>query len=107
MPESAGGTSGKVGRALFLSADLPWPRDGGGRIATLNVLEAMCRSYDVDLLAMADVEAEPDLRYLRSTCRSVEVIAIPFTFGRHRLRQSVVFGRSLLSLRQPAPYVRY
>ena len=97
MPELARGVSGKLGQALFLAADLPWPRDGGGRIATLHVLEAMCRMFDVDLVSMADPEREPDLQYLRSICRSVEVIAIPFTFGRHRIRQSVVFGRSLLS----------
>jgi glycosyltransferase involved in cell wall biosynthesis len=82
-------------RALFLSADLPWPRDGGGRIATLHILESMCRRYDVDLVAMADPVGEPDLEYLRSICRSVEVVRIPFTFGRHRLRQMAVLLRSL------------
>ena len=85
-------------RALFLSADLPWPRDGGGRIATLHILESMCRHYDVDLVAMADPAGEPDLEYLRSICRSVEVVRIPFTFGRHRLRQLAVLLRSLASL---------
>jgi polysaccharide biosynthesis protein PslH len=84
-------------RALFLSADLPWPRDGGGRIATLHVLESMCRRYEVDLVAMADPVGEPDLEYLRSICRSVEVVRIPFTFGRHRLRQTAVLLRSLFS----------
>jgi polysaccharide biosynthesis protein PslH len=84
-------------RALFLSADLPWPRDGGGRIATLHVLESMCRRYEVDLVAMADPVGELDLEYLRSICRSVEVVRIPFTFGRHRLRQMSVLLRSLVS----------
>lgn len=84
-------------RALFLSADLPWPRDGGGRIATLYALESMCRSHEVDLVAMADPVGEPDLTYLRSICRSVEVVTIPFTFGRHRVRQLGVLLRSLAS----------
>jgi glycosyltransferase involved in cell wall biosynthesis len=97
VSEIVRGVSPKAGRALFLSADLPWPRDGGGRIATLHILEAMCRIYDVDLVAMADPQGKPDLEYLRSICSSMEVIAIPFTFGRHRIRQSAVFGRSLLS----------
>jgi glycosyltransferase involved in cell wall biosynthesis len=100
VPEIVRGVPPKAGRALFLSADLPWPRDGGGRIATLHILEAMCRVWDVDLVAMADPSGEPDLEYLRSICSTVEVIAIPFTFGRHRIRQSAVFGRSLLS-REP------
>ena len=97
MPEIGGDATPRSGRALFLAADLPWPRDGGGRIATLNLLEAMCRIYEVDLVAMADPQGEADLEYLRSICSSVEVVAIPFTFGRHRIRQSVEFGRSLLS----------
>jgi N-acetylglucosaminyldiphosphoundecaprenol N-acetyl-beta-D-mannosaminyltransferase len=84
-------------RALFLSADLPWPRDGGGRIAALHILESMCRRYEVDLVAMADPVGEPDLEYLRSICRSVEVVRIPFTFGRHRLRQMSIVLRSLVS----------
>jgi len=88
----------RSGRALFLAADLPWPRDGGGRIGTLHLLEAMCRLYEVDLVAMADSQGEPDLEYLRSICRSVEVVRIPFTFGRHRVRQMAVLLRSLISL---------
>ena len=96
MAEPAAGGSRRPS-ALFLAADLPWPRDGGGRIATLNILESMCRTYDVDLVAMADPVAEPDLTYLRSICRSVEVVAIPFTFGRHRLRQLAILTRSLIS----------
>lgn len=97
MPEIAAGVTLSKARALFIAADLPWPADGGGRIATLHVLRAMSRRYEVDLLAMADPIGEPDLGPLRSICRSVEVVAIPFTFGRHRIRQSVEFGRSLLS----------
>ncbi len=89
----------KSGRALFLAADLPWPPDGGGRIATLHILEAMSRRYEVDLVAMADPIGEPDLEPLRELCKSVEVVRIPFTFGRHRVRQSLVFGLSLLSSR--------
>ena len=85
-------------RVLFLAADLPWPPDGGGRIATIQILESMCRRGDVDLVAMADPVGQPDLAYLRSICHSVEVVNIPFTFGRHRLRQLAILLRSLASL---------
>jgi glycosyltransferase involved in cell wall biosynthesis len=90
--------AGSRPRVLFLAADLPWPRDGGGRIATLHILESMCRRCDVDLVAMADPVGEPDLEYLRSICHSVEVVNIPFTFGRHRLRQLAILLRSQASL---------
>lgn len=87
--------------ALFLAADTPWPPDGGGRIATLRILEAMVRERPVDLLAMADPEETVDMRYLQSICRRVELIQQPFTFGKHRSRQLGVAMRSLLS---PQPY---
>lgn len=87
----------KTNAILFVSADLPWPPDGGGRIASLRVLEALADGHPVDLIALADPISEPDLAYLRSMCRSVSVIPHPFTFGRHRVRQLSVAARSMLS----------
>lgn len=86
--------------ALFVAADTPWPPDGGGRIATLRVLEAMIRERPVDLVALADPHQPLDLSHLRSICRRVELIEHPFTFGRHRARQIGVALRSLAS-REP------
>lgn len=83
--------------ALFVAADTPWPPDGGGRIATLRVLEAMARERPVDLVALADPQQPLDLSHLRSVCRRVELIEHPFTFGRHRVRQLGVALRSLVS----------
>jgi glycosyltransferase involved in cell wall biosynthesis len=83
--------------ALFLAADAPWPPDGGGRIATLRVLEAMVRERPVDLVALADPHQPLDLTYLRSICRLVEIVEHPFTLGRHRARQLGVAIRSLAS----------
>lgn len=85
-------------RVLFLAADTPWPPDGGGRIASLNVLEAFSRQFDVDLLALADPFRPLDLSHLKSLCRRVEIVPHPFTFGRHPVRQSAVAIRSLASL---------
>jgi len=82
---------------LFIAADVPWPPDGGGRIASLHVLTAFTRRAEVDLVAMADPFGELDLGRLRSICRRVEIIPEPFTFGRHRLRQGLVAARSVLS----------
>jgi glycosyltransferase involved in cell wall biosynthesis len=82
---------------LFLAGDLPWPPDGGGRIATLRVLEAFSASFAVDLLAIADSESDQDLAPLRRLCRSVEVVRHPFTFGRHPVRQLAVAVASTIS----------
>jgi glycosyltransferase involved in cell wall biosynthesis len=86
---------------LFLAADLPWPADGGGKIATLRVLESMAEGRTVDLLALADPLAPPDLGPLREICRRVEYVNHPFTFGRHRVRQTT---RALTSLASASPY---
>jgi glycosyltransferase involved in cell wall biosynthesis len=82
---------------LFVAADLPWPPDGGGRIGTYRILEALSRRYQVDVVVVADPVGEPDLGPLPQICRSVEVVRMPFTFGRHPLRQGLVLVRSLLS----------
>ena len=82
---------------LFVSADLPWPPDGGGRIATLRVLESVASGRDVDLIALADPYEPPDIRHLLDICRTVSVIEHPFTFGRHRARQAAVAARSIVS----------
>lgn len=87
--------------ALFVAADTPWPPDGGGRIATLRVLEAMVRERPVDLVALSDPQQPLDLSHLRSICRRVELVEHPFTFGRHRARQ---MGTALRSLASTEPY---
>jgi glycosyltransferase involved in cell wall biosynthesis len=87
--------------ALFVAADLPWPPDAGGRIATLRNLEAVASHYDTDLVALADPARPVDTTYLASLCRRVEVVPVAFTFGRHRARQLGILLRSILSL---SPY---
>jgi polysaccharide biosynthesis protein PslH len=86
---------------LFVAADTPWPPDGGGRIATLRVLEAMAELGTIDLVALSDGDRDADLSHLRSLCRQVELVPHPFTFGRHRLRQATV---ALSSLAGRTPY---
>ncbi len=85
---------------LFVAADLPWPPDGGGRIASLNVLESFARLFEVDLVALADPFRPVELDHLEALCRRVDIVSHPFTFGRHPLRQGLVAARSLLS-REP------
>lgn len=97
IEQSRAGGAGPRPRALFVSADLPWPPDGGGRIATLRNLEGIARLYETDLVALADPVGEPDTSELERLCRRVTVIRKPFTFGRHRLRQGAEAFRSLFS----------
>jgi len=87
--------------ALFIAGDLPWPADGGGRIATLRNLEALAERYDTDLVALADPAVRLDLGYLEARCRRVVVVEHPFTFGRHRTRQ---LAEAALSLFSTNPY---
>jgi glycosyltransferase involved in cell wall biosynthesis len=84
-------------RVLFVAADVPWPADGGGRIATLRNLQAFASFCDVDLLALSDPVSELDLTELANMCRSVTVVRHPFTFGLHRRRQIAEAARSLVS----------
>ena len=93
-------------RALFVSADLPWPPDGGGQIATLRNLQAISKIYETDLIALADPVSSPDTSQLERMCRRVIVIRVPFTFGRHRIRQLAKASLSLFS-RDPYRLVKF
>ena len=91
---------------LFLSADVPWPPDGGGRIASLHVLEAFADRFRVDLIAMADPNLPLELEHLEQLCDRVAIVRHPFTFGRHPLRQGLVALRSLVS-REPYRFRKF
>lgn len=84
-------------RVLFVAADVPWPPDGGGRIATLRNLQAFASFCDVDLIALADPVGELELDELGRLCRSVTIVRHPFTFGLHRFRQAAEALASLFS----------
>ena len=88
-------------RVLFIAADLPWPPDSGGRIATLRILEAYASLFVVDLVAIADPVGEPDPTHIRDICDQVTIVPHPFTFGRHPVRQLALAATSMLS---PTPY---
>lgn len=87
-------------RVLFVAADVPWPPDGGGRIASLRVLEGFCASHDVDLVALADPMRRVSYEPLRAICRRVCIVPHPFSFSRHPYRQSLTALRSVAS-REP------
>jgi len=53
MEQPRGFGGGPRPRALFVSADLPWPPEGGARIATLGNLQAFGRQYETDLVTLA------------------------------------------------------
>jgi len=84
-------------RILFVAADVPWPPDGGGRIASLHVLEAFCRSHDVDLVALADPLRRVSFDHLETICRKVAIVSHPFSFSKHPIRQVAIAVRSLFS----------
>jgi glycosyltransferase involved in cell wall biosynthesis len=84
-------------RVLFVAGDVPWPPDGGGRIATLRNLQTFTSFCDVDLIALADPVGDLDLKELQRLCRSVTVVHHPFTFGRHKGRQLAEATRSVFS----------
>lgn len=85
---------------LFLAADVPWPPDGGGRIASLRVLEAFCASHEVDLIALADPIREVAFDHILSLCNRVAIVRHPFSFGQHPYRQAAI-ALSGLASREP------
>jgi glycosyltransferase involved in cell wall biosynthesis len=84
-------------KILVVAADVPWPADGGGKKASLNVLKALGRNHIVDLLALADPTGDESLEPLRALTNRFQTVPHAFTYSRHKRRQLVTAARSVLS----------
>jgi glycosyltransferase involved in cell wall biosynthesis len=84
-------------KVLVVAADVPWPTDGGGKIASLNVLRALARHHTVDLLALADPAGPQSLDPLRELTNRLQTVPHAFTYSRHKRRQLITAARSVVS----------
>jgi len=63
-------------RLLFVTQQLPWPKDSGGNIRTYHLLAALTRQFDVVLCATSDGSpaAEAGERVMNELCASVRLV---------------------------------
>lgn len=64
---------------LFISQQIPWPKNSGGNIRSYHVLEALGTSFDVSLVTSANTKAmaEEGREALAGLCKTIEVLPDP------------------------------
>ncbi len=83
-------------RILFVTQQLPWPKDSGGNIRTYFMLEALARRFEVVLCSTTDgtPAAQEGERLFRKSC--VDVHLVPDDKRHSKLGQAIGVLRSLL-----------
>jgi glycosyltransferase involved in cell wall biosynthesis len=75
-PRSA---SGKKTKALFLSAEAPYPAIGGGPLRSASLLEYLARRYSVHVIVFRQAgEADPNLAIPSGRVERLDVIDLPY-----------------------------
>jgi glycosyltransferase involved in cell wall biosynthesis len=93
-------------RVLVLTTEVPFPRDGGGRIRTFETLACLTEIADVDLLAVAeDPAADAAARELAAALPRLSV-APPVRHPVHIRRKPLALARTLaIGLLRDQPYL--
>ncbi|GBC93341.1 hypothetical protein HRbin15_01831 [bacterium HR15] len=85
-------------KTLMLVALHPYPPVSGGQRRTLDELKVYSQFSEIDLVTFHD-ESQPEMlplmqEHLKPYCRTVDSVAIPLLFGRHKARQIRLFLQS-------------
>lgn len=67
-------------KILFLTTEMPYPLDGGGKIRTYNMIKGIYKDYDIDLVCFSEGNhSKDDLNKLQEICNSVSIIDKVYT----------------------------
>jgi len=77
---------------LFLTTDLPWPPDSGGKIKTFRIIEFLSHHYDVRVVCAFGGERLKDLKALRENCGIQGLQA----FQNHQPRTAINWLKSVM-----------
>lgn len=66
-------------KILFLTTEIPYPLDNGGKIRTFNMIKGLSTRFDIDLISFYEVENDLDYKQLNDICNSVNMIKMFFT----------------------------
>ncbi|ETJ20633.1 Glycosyl transferase group 1 [human gut metagenome] len=62
-------------KILFLTTELPYPTDNGGKIRTFNMLKSIHDSYEINLVCFSEkVEVKQEVLQLKKICSEVHVV---------------------------------
>ena len=66
-------------RILFLTTELPYPLNNGGKIRTYNMIKSMYNSYQIDLVCFSEDKCDSEINELKKMCTSVSVVEKIYT----------------------------
>lgn len=82
-------------KILFLTTELPYPLDSGGKIRTYNMLKGLASNFDIDIVCFSEkIHIEDDLNELKKICNDVKVIKKIYTNSKSKytLIKNVIMG---------------
>ena len=74
-------------KVLFLTTDLPFPNDSGGKIRTLSIIKSLSIDNDIDVVCFSEKDNNDfAIKELRKYCNKVEVVNMIFTNKKSKKR---------------------
>ena len=67
-------------RMLFLTTELPYPLDNGGKIRTYNMIKGLSGEYNIDVVCFSELEDNTNsIKELKEICNNVYVFKKLYT----------------------------
>lgn len=61
-------------KILFLTTELPYPLDNGGKIRTYNMIKSIYNYYKIDLVCFSEKKFNTEINELRKMCENIDII---------------------------------
>ena len=90
-------------KILFLTTEMPYPLDGGGKIRTYNMIKGIYTDYDIDLVCFSEGNhSKDDLNKLQEICNSVSIIDKVYTNSKSK---GTLLKNIVISFLKNTPFV--
>ena len=89
-------------RILFLTTELPYPLNSGGKIRTYNMIKSIYNYYEIDLVCFSEKECNSDINELEKMCSSVSVVQKIYT---NSSSKTILVKNLILSILKNNPFV--
>lgn len=90
-------------KILFLTTEIPYPLDSGGKIRTYNMLKSISESYDIDLICFSENSCTDNQEEeLKLICKSVSIIKKIYTNSKSSGKMFINIVKAIL---KNAPFV--
>ncbi|SEF55925.1 Glycosyltransferase involved in cell wall bisynthesis [Caloramator fervidus] len=90
-------------KALFLTTEIPYPLDNGGKIRSYNLIKGLSKNYLIDLVCFAEFDVNiDDINELKKLCNDIRVVNKVFTSS---LSKANTFVNVVKSIFRNRPFI--